>query len=64
VSYEKIVSLPFSFHLSIIFLFLVAVVGWVSNIIALFSLDTFSGEMVIRTAGIFLTPLGSILGFF
>ena len=64
MSREKIITLPFYVHLFILLLTLAAIIGWVSNIAALFNLDTFSGEMVLRAVGIFLAPLGAILGFF
>jgi type III secretory pathway component EscS len=63
MSQEKSITLPFYVHLFILLLTLAAVTGWISNIITLFSLDTFSGEMVLRVVGIFLAPLGAVLGF-
>jgi len=64
MSYAKITTLPLFAYLFILLLTLTAVIGWVSNIVALFYLDTFSGEMVLRAVGIFLAPLGAFLGFF
>ena len=64
MSYKKITILPFYVSLSILLLTLAAGIGWVSNIFTLFNLDTFSGEMVLRVVGIFLAPIGAILGFF
>ena len=63
MSGEKLITLPFYVHLLILLLVLVAGIGWVSNIITLFHLDTFSGEMVLRVVGIFLAPIGAVLGF-
>jgi uncharacterized membrane protein len=62
--YAKITILPLFVHLFILLFISAIFIGWVSNIVALFSLDTFGGEMVLRVAGIFLAPLGAILGFF
>jgi uncharacterized membrane protein len=64
MSYEKIKILPFYVPLFILLLTLATVIGWVSNIFTLFNLDTFGGEMVLRVVGIFLAPLGAVLGFF
>jgi hypothetical protein len=63
MGYEKSTILPFGVSLFILLLILAAVIGWVANIVALFYLDTFGGEMVLRVVGIFLAPLGAILGF-
>lgn len=44
---------------------LAGVYGWVNNIITLFGMsDGWTGEGIIRTAGIFMAPLGAILGYF
>ena len=63
MDHEKITILPLFAHLFILLLISAIFIGWVSNIIKLFSLDTFSGELVIRVFGIFLAPLGAVLGF-
>lgn len=40
-------------------------IGWVMNIIKLISCDwIISGEEVLRVVGIFVAPLGGILGWF
>ena len=62
--YEETIILPFVGLLCFLLLIPAAIIGWISNIVALFSLDTFGGEMVLRVVGIFLAPLGAILGFF
>ena len=68
MSYEKTRSesiVTIVLHLSLtLFLIIASITGWVSNIIAIFNLDTFSGEMVLRAVGIVVAPLGAILGFF
>lgn len=39
--------------------------GWVNNIITLFGIsDVWSGEVFVRVAGIFMAPLGAIMGYF
>lgn len=41
-----------------------AIAGWVMNIVALVHLTSFtSGMAVLRVIGIFVAPLGAILGF-
>ncbi len=38
--------------------------GWVNNIITLFGMsDVWTGEGILRVAGIFAAPLGAILGY-
>lgn len=41
-----------------------AFVGWVNNIIDLFHATAFSGMVVLRAIGIFMAPLGAVLGYF
>jgi putative effector of murein hydrolase LrgA (UPF0299 family) len=38
--------------------------GWIANIIKLVLADHIGGMELLRLAGIFLSPLGAILGFF
>jgi hypothetical protein len=64
MSHAKITILPLFTYLFILLFISAIFIGWVSNIISLFNLDTFSGELVIRVVGIFLAPLGAVLGFF
>jgi hypothetical protein len=64
MSHRRTITLPFYFHLFILLLIPAAIIGWIANIVALFYLDTFGGEMVLRVVGIFLAPLGAVLGFF
>lgn len=48
-----------------VFIFAVAlIVGWIMNIVAICHTQTFSGMLVARVIGIFITPIGSILGYF
>ena len=42
----------------------VGIVGWVNNIIALAHAETLTGFVVLRVVGIFIAPLGAVLGWF
>jgi hypothetical protein len=37
--------------------------GWVMNIVALINDDMVTGMLIARAAGIFIAPLGAILGY-
>lgn len=43
-----------------------AVVGWIMNIVAIAgsSFDVIGGMLVLRIVGIFVAPLGAVLGYF
>jgi len=43
-----------------------ALVGWVMNIVAIFhsNFSSITGELVLRVIGVFVAPLGSIMGLF
>lgn len=43
---------------------LVMAIGWVMNIFDIFATEVASGLTLMRVVGIFLFPLGCILGFF
>ena len=43
---------------------LAGLVGWVWNIVKLIQADALGGMEVARVAGIFVAPLGAVLGFF
>ena len=43
---------------------ILGVVGWVQNIVTLFSLKEINGEAVLRTIGVFMAPVGAVLGWF
>ncbi len=47
-------------------LILTCFVGWIMNVVAVFHMnfDTINGEIVLRLIGIFVAPLGSIMGLF
>ncbi len=40
-----------------------AIYGYIQNIIFLFNMDDFCGEMVIRAIGMLFFPAGIVLGF-
>ena len=46
-----------------IFIVIFGGIGWVCNIVALFGLAHLGGEALVRIAGIFMVPLGAILGY-
>lgn len=39
------------------------IVGWIANIVAIAQSDYINGMVLVRIAGIFLAPLGAILGW-
>jgi hypothetical protein len=43
-----------------------AIIGWIANIVRLAgcNFDVIGAEIVLRIVGIFLAPMGAILGFF
>lgn len=43
----------------------VGIIGWVMNIVKLFGMinDPITGMAILRGVGIFLAPLGAVLGF-
>lgn len=47
-------------------LVLTMIIGWVMNIVAIFSIDeiVITGELILRVAGIFIVPIGAIMGIF
>lgn len=58
------------FSLGVFFFWLAAIVGWVMNVystVILLWVDgpiTVTGMLVLRVIGIFLAPLGAVLGYF
>jgi len=51
--------------LTVIGVWIAAIVGWVMNIVTLYhmSFATITGELVLRCVGIFVAPIGSVMGF-
>lgn len=39
-------------------------IGWVANLVKIFNMDEFSGELVLRVIGVFFFLLGGIAGWF
>lgn len=50
---------------AIIAIWLAAIWGWVLNILTIFesSFTPLTGQLVLRVIGVFVAPLGSILGY-
>lgn len=48
-------------YLSIVIMLMI---GWIMNIVAIAHLTAFSGMAVLRVIGVFLAPLGGVLGWF
>jgi len=51
----------------VIGLWILAVVGWVLNIVAIFHsgpMAEWSGVTIVRVVGIFVAPLGAVMGWF
>lgn len=44
-------------------LFIAGAVGWIMNIIAVAQSDFVSGMVILRIVGIFMAPLGAVLGW-
>ena len=41
-----------------------AIVGYIANIVQIAQADTITGMVLVRVIGIFLAPLGAIIGWF
>lgn len=54
------------FSIGFIAIWIAAIVGWIANIVVLWgaSFDPLTGPVILRIVGIFVAPLGSILGLF
>lgn len=54
--------------LTIVFLWLVAIGGWIANIVKLIGMisvnDPITTMFIARCVGVFVAPFGAILGFF
>jgi len=52
--------------LTLLFLWVVGFVGYISNILYIFKLETFTatGETILATIGVFLPPIGIIHGIY
>lgn len=52
--------------LGFIALWILGIVGWVMNIVVLYgaSFDPLTGPVILRIVGVFVAPLGAILGLF
>jgi len=45
-------------------IWILAIIGWFLNIFAVADAHTVNGMVIIRAVGIFVAPLGAILGWF
>ena len=62
---NKLLNLGIAWVLFILSLAIATGYGWILNIIALAHMGTIlTGEGALRIAGIFVPPLGAIMGFF
>lgn len=52
------------FGLAFVGLIVAAFAGWVMNIIAICHLTAFSGLAAMRVIGVFIAPIGAVLGWF
>jgi len=59
---EKKIDLLIAFF--IYFLFTVSCLGWAFNIIEIAKSETITGLVIVRCIGVFIAPLGAILGWF
>jgi hypothetical protein len=52
--------------LMVVLAWVLGIIGWIANIVVLYgmSFDHLSGALVLRVIGIFIAPLGAILGLF
>ena len=52
--------------LTLLFLWVIGFVGYISNILYIFKLETFTatGETILATIGVFLPPIGIIHGIY
>lgn len=59
-------KLQLTSFLTIVTLIILNLIGWVMNIVHLVGLQafTFNGENIIRIVGIFIAPIGAIMGWF
>jgi hypothetical protein len=58
-------DMPIGFALAILVAFAVGVTGWVLNVIKIVGsiADPITAMLIVRCVGVFLVPLGAVLGF-
>ena len=44
-------------------IFILGAIGWISNIVEIAHADIVSGMVILRVVGIFMFPLGAVLGW-
>jgi hypothetical protein len=54
--------------IGLVFLFIMALgaVGWIKNLFALLgsNFDPITGEVMLRVIGVFISPIGAVMGWF
>lgn len=60
---NKMIDIALLFWLALV---LTMIIGWVMNIVTIFSIDelVINGELILRVAGIIIVPIGAIMGIF
>ena len=55
-----------SSELIVVIVLLIGIVGWIMNIVAIAhaNINEISGLLILRIIGIFVAPLGAVLGYF
>lgn len=63
--YKASSDLPFGIAIFLIGLIFAAVVGWIANIVKIVGVisDPITGMFILRVVGIFVAPLGAVLGY-
>ena len=65
---RSVTKSPYRLYASLagIIVMLACIYGWIANIVKLFGADfvPLSGEVVLRAIGVFVSPLGAVLGYF
>ena len=59
-------NLKIGFGLFVLVVALLALGGWVANIVKIFGMwgASFTTELIIRLLGVFIAPLGAVAGYF
>ena len=47
-----------------IVILIAGIIGWVMNIVSMIHMETITGMGIARLVGIFIAPLGAVLGYF
>lgn len=54
-----------SVQLLVVFVFVLGAIGWVANIVKIINtgFDVFTGLLIARCIGVFVAPVGAVLGY-